>query len=103
MLLSNKLKMPVMLIHAKHLVEDELKRLGLTHDRVNSKLVPTKDYVQNLNDVRETKRRERLTLRKLQFELLKKRQNVRDRKGKRVVRIGCGGLSGGCLWVLWVY
>ena len=70
-----------MFTHAKHIVEDELRRLQFTHDVVNSKLVPTADFVKNLHDAQEIKKRERMTLRKLQFELLKRRQAVRDRKG----------------------
>jgi hypothetical protein len=75
------LKPPVMLVHAQFVVEDELRRLGLIHDRVNGKLVKTEEWLQLADDKKEEKRRHRLTLRRLEFELLKRRQAERDRKG----------------------
>jgi hypothetical protein len=80
-ILSTKLKLPVMYAHAKHIIEDELKRLSLTHDIINSKLIPTKEYLQYIKDMQVLRKRERMTLKREQFEVLKKRQNVRDRKG----------------------
>ena len=75
------LKPPVMLVHAQHIVKDEFRRLGLTHDCVNGKLVKTEVWLQLNEDKKEEKRRHRMTLKRLEFELFKKRQTVRDRKG----------------------
>ena len=76
-----RVELPVMLVHAQHVIQDELRRLNLKHDQLNSKLIPTEEYKQNMQDQQDEARRDRITVRRLEFELLKKRQNERDRKG----------------------
>ena len=58
-----RVQIPVMLVHAKHVIEDELHRLHLTHDRIHCKLIPTEEYNTNMAEKLEEQRRERLTKR----------------------------------------